>query len=266
VTGDVRIFEPETRPVIGGVSISTVNPSAGTGTLGTICYEVGSGRPLFLSCWHVLNFGSKVGEEIVQPGLVDSGTYPADAIGTLYRSIPINYSGPNFVDAAVGIPTSPDLLGSASFEGISSPAIVSSIANPVVTSTLVKSGRTTGVTYGTVLDTSAIMKVNGYPGGSALFDDCIVCGPMSNPGDSGSVALDSFGAAVGLLFAGSDTITIYNKMTNVCRMLNITMNPNGILTLPPGGPLLPKGSPLNYLIPIGIGVSIFALSYKFLRH
>ena len=86
--------------------------------------------------------------------------------------------------------------------------------------TVQKSGRTTGVTVDEVLGVDAAANVS-YDGGVAKFVDQIICGPMSAGGDSGSVVYDGAGNAIGLLFAGSDTVTIVNRIQDVFTVMNI---------------------------------------------
>jgi hypothetical protein len=78
-----------------------------------------------------------------------------------------------------------------------------------------KSGRTTELTTGQihVLETTVNIQ---YGDQTARFEGQIVTGPMSEPGDSGSllVASDAL-LAVGLLFAGSEQATIYNPIQDV---------------------------------------------------
>lgn len=83
-----------------------------------------------------------------------------------------------------------------------------------------KSGRTTGVTVDEVIGIDAAVNVE-YNKGVAHFVDQIICGPMSAGGDSGSVVYDSSGNAIGLLFAGSDTVTIVNRIQDVFAELDI---------------------------------------------
>lgn len=54
-----------------------------------------------------------------------------------------------------------------------------------------------------------------------LFTDQILAGPMSMPGDSGSLILTSDNYAVGLLFAGSEQATLFNRINHVLDKLNI---------------------------------------------
>jgi hypothetical protein len=66
----------------------------------------------------------------------------------------------------------------------------------------------------------AEIKVN-FEGKTALFIEQIVTEKMGIPGDSGSVVLNQEDEAVGLLFAGSDSVTIMNKMQNVRAALEL---------------------------------------------
>ena len=84
-----------------------------------------------------------------------------------------------------------------------------------------KSGRTTGVTVDEVIGVDASVDVSYGSEGVGRFVDQIICGPMSAGGDSGSVVYDASGNAIGLLFAGSDTITILNPIQEVFIALGI---------------------------------------------
>lgn len=55
-----------------------------------------------------------------------------------------------------------------------------------------------------------------------IFTDQILAGPMSMPGDSGSLVLTNDNFAVGLLFAGSEQATMLNKIGHVLEQLDIT--------------------------------------------
>jgi len=89
-----------------------------------------------------------------------------------------------------------------------------------------KTGRTTGYTHGLVSQKHATVRV-GYPGGTALFEEQIIISPLnssqpfSQPGDSGSLILNELNP-VGLLFAGSDSITIANPILTVMDRLGFT--------------------------------------------
>lgn len=84
-----------------------------------------------------------------------------------------------------------------------------------------KSGRTTGFTEGEVLAVDAVVNVNYGSDGVARFEDQILCTYMSRGGDSGSAVFNENGDLVGLLFAGSATVTILNKIEHVFDALGI---------------------------------------------
>ena len=89
---------------------------------------------------------------------------------------------------------------------------------------VIKSGRTSGVTEGTVLDVNADAKVTYSNGFAAQFTDQIMTTLMGSFGDSGSAVLNKQNnAVVGLLFAGSDSVTTINKIQNVVDNLDITI-------------------------------------------
>ncbi len=99
--------------------------------------------------------------------------------------------------------------------------VVSGTAQPGLGMKVRKSGRSSALTAGEITVLDATITV-GYGDRSARFDGQIVTGPMSQPGDSGSllVAADSL-KAVGLLFAGSDQATIFNPIGAVLDALGV---------------------------------------------
>lgn len=91
---------------------------------------------------------------------------------------------------------------------------------------VLKSGRTTGVTRGTIkaIDVSIFVE---YPGkGRALFEDQIATSYMTEPGDSGALLMDTEGYGLGLLFAGTKAFSFFNRIQNVFDALDI----DGFLT------------------------------------
>ena len=84
-----------------------------------------------------------------------------------------------------------------------------------------KSGRTTGLTSGRVTVMAATVTVDYGGGRTAIFDDQVITTPMSAGGDSGSIIVNSEGYVVGLLFAGSDQVTIYSPWSYVAQALGV---------------------------------------------
>jgi hypothetical protein len=121
------------------------------------------------------------------------------------------------VDAAVALPVSqnaitPEILEVGNVKGVKEAQIGAKLK---------KSGRSSGVNTSEVRVVSALMRVALSTQESVMFDDQIVTGPMASPGDSGSLVLDEDNYAIGLLFAGSDSASVVNRIQHVMEMLDI---------------------------------------------
>lgn len=93
---------------------------------------------------------------------------------------------------------------------------------------VMKYGRSTQQTKGRVYAINATVTV-GYDSGVALFVNQIIITPgnFSAPGDSGSLIVGQKKNArkpVGLLFAGSDTITVANPIDAVLDYFGVTID------------------------------------------
>lgn len=233
------------RPCVGGISIGHSFITAGTlGSAipfgGTLC---GLSNNHILAATSTLQSArAQLGDPITQPGRIDGGTVPGDVIGHLSKYVPLVESGYNLVDCALFTPTSPDMLstdilGLGPFNGIMEAEVGSEI---------VKSGRTSGVTHGKVIDVDATMTVD-YGQFSATFRHQIVSDFMASPGDSGSLTLESENyAAVGLIFSGSDYISVHNHMGDVVSSLLAARAVAGVSRL--GLISLPVGLALSFLV------------------
>jgi hypothetical protein len=73
----------------------------------------------------------------------------------------------------------------------------------------------------------ATVRVNYGMVGDALFEDQLLAGPMSRAGDSGAVVLGPGNKVVGLLFAGSEMVTVVNRIQNVLEALEVTLVTRG---------------------------------------
>ena len=60
-------------------------------------------------------------------------------------------------------------------------------------------------------------------GEQLYFVDQLITSAVCRPGDSGSLLVDSQNQAVGLLFAGSDKVSVCNRIDHVCRLLDIEL-------------------------------------------
>jgi hypothetical protein len=210
----------KSRPFFPGMSVANIGATAGT--YGYLVRDNVTGRLGILSNAHVLTSDpSKSTMEdyrVTQPGPYDGGTN-RDVVGSTVRWIPLNPFGINSVDCALALldneaDVSSDIIGIGPVVGIEEPKQGMGI---------VKSGRTTGVTEGTILDINADVKV-GYKGFTAQFENQVICTSMAEPGDSGSLCVNKANRnAVALLFAGSPTITIVTPISRVMGSLNVSL-------------------------------------------
>ena len=125
----------------------------------------------------------------------------------------------NLVDAAIARP----LEDSAVENTILDIGTIAGTGTGVLGLALKKSGRTTGFTTGSVIQIDVTVDVSYGAGLVARFTDQLMAGAMSEGGDSGSAVLDNSNNLVGLLFAGSSTTTIINRIENVFSALGLTL-------------------------------------------
>lgn len=255
-TGVIRALQAPTdrfRPAPGGVSVGHVAITAGT--LG--CWVTKNGQKVILSNNHVLanSNDAEIGDPILQPGPFDGGNFPQDHIANLEQFVPIAFEGEpsqcqfanavisvfnlgcrainsstryrvtnvqavdNLVDAAIARPLNPadikdEILNIGPIQGTVQGELGMAVK---------KSGRTTGFTTGEIQQVDVTANVQYGAGQIALFTDQLLAGAMSQGGDSGSAVLDDDNRLTGLLFAGSDTTTIINRIENVFSALGISL-------------------------------------------
>lgn len=252
-TGEITAFRTRRRrPASGGVSIGHYAITAGT--FG--CLVRRGGKSYILSNNHVLanSNNADIGDSVLQPGSHDGGGHN-DTIAKLEDFIPIRFAelpsecnisnfiskalgfvakvffsrtrfkavtesfSTNLVDAAIARPVNPEDVVSE-IMGIGVPG---GTAEPQVGMKISKSGRTTKVTSGKVDQVDVMVNV-GFGGGKmAIFEDQIISGIHSAPGDSGSLIVNEQNEAVGLLFAGGSGTTVGCKMTHVCNLLKVSV-------------------------------------------
>ena len=241
------------RPFPGGVSIGHYQVSAGT--LG--CLVRKGGDIFILSNNHVIanSNNASPGDLIIQPGIYDGGKAEEDMVACLYEFIPVIFENEggkikssngfkwfgnllsfiirgrkkefspsnqpvfNMVDCAIAGPVLPDDC----LNEILKIGMIKGITEGNLGMKIKKSGRTTGLTSGSIEQVDVTVRVNFGGGRTAFFSDQYIAGAMSEGGDSGSVILDRKNQAVGLLFAGSPNSTIINKIENVFSLLDITL-------------------------------------------
>lgn len=247
------------RPVPGGIAFG--RPDVSFGTLGAVVRDKKFGTRLMLSNSHVLAGldQAQVGDPIIQPAAAFGGSLPDNLFGYLVRFEPLRFDestrapqsglsphvkslllrfsrqvrsqalaeilirpgpGANQIDAAVARPVRESDLKEEIFElgpltGVSSATLGIHVE---------KSGAASGVTQGEVILIDATIMVS-YPGGRlARFENQVITTPMSKDGDSGSVLVSVLKReAIGLLFAGSPFISIYNPIQTVFNLLGLRL-------------------------------------------
>lgn len=246
------------RPAPGGVSIGHYKITAGT--LGAVVRDRETGARLVLSNNHVLANASSgrdgraaPGDPVLQPGAYDGGKITRDVIGRLLRFVPLQrtfqqsqcaaalfwerlanslltVAAPryritlqraadtgNLVDAALAKPERESdlldqILGLGSVTGTASARLGQAIAF---------SGRTSGVVRGKIIARDVGLNITMGPGEVVYFEDQLITTAVSQPGDSGSLLVDEQNRAVGLLFAGSERVSVCNRIDHVLRLLGV---------------------------------------------
>ena len=211
-----------------GVSGGNVNDASNlfccSGTLGALITD--GTNQYILSNNHVLARSDQAvaGEDVSQPGLIDSNCNIATVVADFTGAAPL---GPSNVDAAVAQLRPGQMDSSGFIEDIGVPG--NSIALPTVGLGVAKSGRTTGLTTGSIssINTSVSVQYQKGCGKGKKFtvtytgQIVITPGTFSAGGDSGSLIVTNNAShnPVGLLFAGSSSSTIANPIGLVLTRL-----------------------------------------------
>ena len=220
------------RPV--PIGVSTGHPSITAGTIGARVKDA-AGNVYALSNNHVYAASNtaRIGDNVLQPGPFDGGINPDDAIGTLAAFVPIDFTGgDNVVDAAIALSSTANLGNATLSDGYGTPKSTTTAA--AINQKVKKYGRTTGETKGQVFAINATVNVNyGSPGVARFVGQIIITpGTFSAGGDSGSLIVADpkgrnkagAGEPVGLLFAGSSSITIANPIDAVLGAFGVTVD------------------------------------------
>jgi hypothetical protein len=199
---------------------------------------------------------ANAGDPILQPGVADQGDVASDTVAHLERFVPLSFTiepptcnlargvvsvsnkiaktlgsghrlkayreniqAINTVDAAVAKP----VMNVEFLDEILEIGVVGGITPARLGMRVRKSGRSTGFTSGQITILDATVDVN-YGEKVARFEGQIITTAMSAAGDSGSllVAEDAL-LAVGLLFAGSEQVTIHNPIQSVLDSLQVLL-------------------------------------------
>jgi len=196
------------------------------GTLGAIAAD--SNGQYILSNNHVLadEGNLPLGSPIFQPGLLDGGNPVTDGIARLTKFIPISPSAMNHVDCALARVDAPGLVSPVFLPNVGKLTSGAPVT-PTVGMKVIKTGRTTGATSGTITDIHVTVSVQ-YDVGICQFDEQVIVvgdrGMFSAAGDSGSLIVQSEPKQpTALLFAGSSTHTIANRIDAVLAALGVAL-------------------------------------------
>ena len=214
----------QTPPVKMGTSGGSVADHSNLyccgGTLG--CLVLRDGVLSILSNNHILARSGTAasGEDTLQPGLIDTNCSGATSniVGDFTGNVvPL---GTGNVDAAISTARA-NVDSSGAILDVGVPC--TTIQAPTIGLAVMKSGRTTGFTTGSITSINTSVTIQYQKGCNQgkrfniSYTNQIVTGAMSGGGDSGSLLLSNDGSAnpVGLLFAGSSSATVYNRAQDV---------------------------------------------------
>jgi hypothetical protein len=237
------------HPVPIGVSTSnvTANVAAACAT-GTLAARVTNGANVYaLSANHIyaLTNSAATGTSVVQPGLLDDdcvigGTVftsdpdgpndASDVIGTLASFHTIAFCAgatcpDNTIDAAIALSSTANLGKATPLNGYGTPN--SGTVSASLGQRVEKYGRSTELTTGRVIALDATVMIDYGGGQIAQFVHQIVIGGggFAKAGDSGSLVVSQDGLhPVGLLFAGTHTVTIANPISDVLTAFGVTVD------------------------------------------
>jgi len=252
------------RPAPLGFSVG--HPAITAGTIGARVAD-GSGNVFVLSNNHVLanSNDAAVGDAALQPGPYDGGT-ATDQIGTLFAFKPIDFSGGlNTIDAAIALTTTADADNATpSDDGYGAPnSAIFNDANgdglfddktTLLNVNVQKYGRTTKLTKGKITGINASVSICYevvfiFCVKSANYSDQLIIEPggFSDGGDSGSLIVsdDANKNPVALLFAGSDTETIANRIDLVLSYFGVRIDVGAGAPPPPPPPPPPPSSSIH---------------------
>ncbi|WP_189260142.1 serine protease, partial [Lentzea flava] len=241
-TGAGPMSAARLRPAVGDLSIGHYRGTAGTlgicctdapaiavggmnGRTPTMMMPAQSRRFYVLSNNHVLANcnDAAIGDPILQPAPADGGTHHSDTLARLARFVPIKFGTDrttmpiNMVDAAIAETRFDQVDRRVHWIGEprhTNPA-------PMIGQALQASGRASHYSTSRVVAVNATVIVH-YPGGrTARFAKQILSPAMTTAGDSGALGLDTERRPVGLLFAHSPRVSVFNPVPLIEQMLGI---------------------------------------------
>lgn len=254
----MALSDPRTRMRPAPIGFSVGHPLITAGTIGARVVN-SAGAVYVLSNNHVLanSNGAAVGDATLQPGPYDGGS-SSDQVGTLAAFRAIDFSGgANVMDAAIALTTTANVGNATPLDdgyGLPDSRIFGDANGDRVFDDkaqllgvyVQKYGRTTKLTRGRITGINATVDICYevlviFCVKSARFTDQVVMGQsgFSGGGDSGSlIVTDDVGRnPVALLFAGSSTETIANRIDLVLNHFNVSIDGTASEPPPPPDPV-----------------------------
>lgn len=213
VTDNVRTRR--STPIQPGISVGCFE----CGTLGMMARDMDTGSLGFITCYHVIS--GQYGSAVTQPGPgTDRGNFNTDVIGYLAKFL--TYKA-GFDAAFVRL----NGVRTWSNKQFGNNVDLRRIANPVANELLTKSGRTTGITSGTVMGSGMYTIPYPFYGSQVIAGYSIAPPPavkISDQGDSGAIWYGADGTAKGLHFATDKQSghALACRLPNVFSLLRIS--------------------------------------------
>jgi hypothetical protein len=240
------------RPYMAGTSTDNYKSTACTGNVPykkKIGIATGTNLPIYKiyisgnnHCFG-LEGNASLGDDIIQPSTYDGGKKGTDTLAKYSFNVPTQFGGGtknwmqllieflsrkksnpiNIVDIAFAEPLN---VNDISYSVYGVEGKITGKGNHNVGTAIIKSGRTSGVTEGIIVDEDWEGEVQGKKG-IATYDDCVLAQLHCEGGDSGSPIVSKSGTGNllyhGALFAGSDAYTVYCKVQNIEKLASVEL-------------------------------------------
>jgi hypothetical protein len=231
----IQLFEDSTplpdhiryRPLMGGISIGT-ETSNGVGTLGAVVRRNSDSAIMMLSCHHVLyNTGGIEGTKVGQRGYIHCLCCGLNKVGNV-----VDGEKSDGLDCAIasidnGIAYLNEVVDIGAVTEMAPRIVEGKIERVYIGETVFKRGRRTGYTEGVVVE----LAYKDYD----ILIECVIGEPhpvtkldtFCQPGDSGSIIVNSQNQVVGLLWAldgATKTKGIANHIESVTDRLDISFD------------------------------------------
>ena len=224
-------YQKKYRPMPNGVSIGNIKITAGT--FGGPVLLNGVKMPTtntHVACEDIRADLSAQERDCAQPGPYDDMNTTANKIGYVRKAIIMPEGQVAYNDFAI---IECDNQSNVKGTGLGSLRAPKGMTTVAIGDRVWKEGRTTGLTFGNIISTSATISVNYGGEGSVTHVACLLTTDMSDGGDSGSwmykkvspgdTITDEDMYVWGYLFAGSSTNTVCHEIQNALSALGAVL-------------------------------------------